>query len=385
MCRTPRTVFSRHDGFFIPHVVACRHCWQCRHNRLWDWVGRAIAENETATKSYFVTLTYGNTNRYGEVLTERAKSLHYEDVQKWLKRIRKKHNVRYIVTGEYGPLKGRAHWHALLFFQDAGPDVKLDFDYWGNRPYNTDPFWKDGKTRWAKFEPQRAKYVCKYLLKAGEEDDSLERHAMLSKKPPLGHYYFCRRAERYVEQGLSPQDLRYHFPEVKWGKKNPKPREYILQGVSGDNFLQHFIEKWREKHGRDNWPYSEIIEEFLDREAKSAAVGERLERELSKPQRHEHSLEMPWYVPVQENAGTSQIPCKLYVDRKLNLWACTDPSVPERAPRFWSFNEDGFSGWHDAPTLVTEAKASKLREAYASRLAPPELSVGQAGRKQSIR
>lgn len=376
MCVTPRTIFKRIDGYFRPYQVACRHCWQCRHNRIWDWVGRAIAENETATRSFFVTLTYGNTNRYGEVLSERARSLHYEDVQKWLKRIRKNHDVRYVVTGEYGPLKGRAHWHALLFFYGAVPDVKLDFDYWGNRPFNTDPFWKDGKTRWAKFEPSRAKYVCKYMLKAGEGNEAELTKAMLSKKPPLGHEYFQRRAARYVEQGLSPQDLTYHFPEVKWGTKNPQPRTYVLQGVSADRFIEDYIEKWRAKHGRDNWPYSELIEDYLDREAAIEADSVRLERQLSRPQKEAHSLEMPWYVPRQEQPfPESEKPCELYVDRKLNLWACSDPSMPRRAPRYWAFDENGFSGWQEVPNLVTEAKASALRAAYALRLPPPELST----------
>lgn len=379
MCKTPRMIFKRSEdgGYFRAYQVACRHCWQCKGNRVWDWVGRAIAENETATKSFFVTLTYGNTNRYGEVLTDKARSLHYKDVQRWLYRIRKKYRVRYIVTGEYGPKKGRAHWHALLFFYGAVPDVKLGYKYWGNRGFNTDPFWKDGATMWKAFAPEHAKYVCKYMLKAGDGNESIETKAMLSKKPPLGHEHFMGRAEQYVAQGLSPQDLTYHFPEVRFGTKNPKPRTYVLQGVSAENFLQHFVEKWREKYGADSWPYSELLEEFIDSEAAIEADADRLERELTRPVRESHTLETPWFVPMQKQSFPTELPCKLYVDRKLNLWAISDPSEPEAAPRFWSYNEDGFSGWHDVPNLVTEAKASMLREAYVSRLTPPELRLGR--------
>lgn len=375
MCVKPRLVYQKVSGEFRPYEVACRHCWQCKSRRVWDWVGRAIAENETATRSFFVTLTYGNTNRMGEVLTDKARSLHYADIQKWLKRIREKHSVRYIVTGEYGPKKGRAHWHALLFFYGAVPDVKLDFRYWGNRDFNTDPFWKDGNTLWQRFEPHQAKYVCKYMLKAGEENDSYERKAMLSKKPPLGHDYFMQRAEKYVDAHLSPQDLRYHFPEVKWGKKNPQPREYVLQGVSADNFIEHFIQKWRQKHGRDSWPYSELVEEYLNEEARPAAEAARFEMLAERPAPQRHSLEMPWYTPPQAN--DPQKPCKLHVDRKLNLWACSDPSDPQAASRFWSYDEDGFTGWHDVPHLVTEATASKLREACASLRRPADLQLGR--------
>lgn len=376
MCVTPRLIFKRSEdnAAFRPYAVACRACWQCKSNRIWDWVGRAIAERETSRKAYFVTLTYGNTNRLGEVLTERAKSLHYKDVQRWLYRIRKKHRVRYIVTGEYGPKTGRAHWHAILFFKDAGPDVKVGFRYWNTSDVTMDPFWKDGNTRWEEFAPEHVRYVCKYMLKAGEGNDSYERHAMLSKKPPLGHEYFMQRAEKYVEQGLSPQDLIYHFPEVKFGKKNPKPRSYVLQGVSADNFLSHYVETWRLKYGCDSWPYSEVVSDYLHSEMEDAHQNEQYLTRERQPKKEGHSLEMPWYVPDQEQSFPTVEPCKLYVDRRYNLWAISDPSMPDRAPRYWSFDENGFSGWHDVPNLVTEATATRLREVYVSLQNPPEVS-----------
>lgn len=360
MCVTPRTIFVSVGGQFREYVVACRKCWQCKADRVWDWVGRAIAENESATKSFFVTLTYGQTDRYGEALDDRARALHYPDVQKWLKRIRWSHDVRYVVTGEYGSFKGRAHWHALLFFRGSVPDVKVDYRYWGNRPFNSDPFWTDGHTMWREFDPSHAKYVCKYMLK--QEDKALTR-AALSKRPPLGHDYFMARAERFVDQGLSPQDLVYSFPEVTYGKKNREPRKFVLQGVSRENFLSHFVQAWRKRHGRDSWPYSSPVEEWLDEESRPAMDELRLDLKLGGKREVPHVLERPWYVP--EGYG-------LAVDKRLNLWTCSHPSVGELSKLYWAFDENGFSRWLAVPNLVTEAEARALREAFASRQQPPD-------------
>lgn len=346
MCVTPRTIWKSVSGEFRPFQVACRYCWQCRSNRVWDWVGRAIAENETASRSFFVTMTYGHTTKLDEVLDERATSLHYPDVQKWLKRIRRQHAVRYIVTGEYGSRKGRAHWHALLFFRDTFPDVKLRFKYWGNRDFNTDPFWKEGLTEWDAFSPEGAKYVTKYMLKA-EEEGGLT-HAMLSKKPPLGAAYFKARAARYVEQGLSPQDLVYSFPEVTYGRKNRTPREFHLQGVSADYFLGHYVEMWRARHGRDSWPFSELVDDYLNRQVEYEAVPE--------PVRYRP------YSPPDQPAPDGYI---VAVDEKLNSWVAIHPER-RAAPLFWSFDDEGNRAWRDV--LVTETQAMRFREESGSLL-----------------
>lgn len=111
MCRTPNKL---DDGT----EVACRKCWQCKRNRVNDLVGRCIAESRYSAKTYAVTLTYANDAGVNAV------TLVYKDVQDFLKRLRKRYNVRYIVAGEYGTAKGRAHWHIILFFKDQYPEIK---------------------------------------------------------------------------------------------------------------------------------------------------------------------------------------------------------------------------------------------------------------------
>ena len=79
--------------------MACRNCRQCRKNRVNDLVGRCIAEQTRSKQTYAITLTYkgdGPGTAY----------LRYEDVQKFVKRLRSEgYTVRYIVADEYGSVK----------------------------------------------------------------------------------------------------------------------------------------------------------------------------------------------------------------------------------------------------------------------------------------
>ena len=113
--------------------VACHQCWQCVRRRIDDWQGRCIAESLTSRAAHVVTLTYGRDRRYGAADHLQAAVLTYSDVQRFLKHLRgygdraaKKHPVRYFCCGEYGHMKGRAHWHCLLFWQGEVPDIELD-------------------------------------------------------------------------------------------------------------------------------------------------------------------------------------------------------------------------------------------------------------------
>ena len=169
--------------------VPCRSCWQCRENRVNDLVGRCIAETQHCTASYAVTFTY----REGEA---GAALLLYCDFQLFLKRLRRAgYPVRYIVAGEYGTEKGRAHWHAVLFFSDKSPPIVP------HTPNDTHEITLDATFHW-KFWPhgfvffQRPsgdsmaslRYAMKYALK-DQHQRSSRNHLMMSKKPILGHRF----------------------------------------------------------------------------------------------------------------------------------------------------------------------------------------------------
>lgn len=253
--------------------VACRECWQCVKNRINDYAGRCLAEQQTATIALPVTLTYSGDSPNNATLL-------YEDFQKFMKRLRRRgYNVRYIVAGEYGSKRGRAHWHAVLFFYGKHPQIvdhpdkinKEKPDQIFLARFKNDPWARNQWSPWSNekenrghvyFQPAEYEgfiYILKYAVK-GLEDQMIDDGKLgMSKKPPLGYHWLLEKAERYVEQGIVPQNFEYSFPHVFDKKRNR--RKFWLQGVMRDKFMQHYLRCWHERYGVDP-PWNEHLENY---------------------------------------------------------------------------------------------------------------------------
>ncbi|MDF0663412.1 hypothetical protein PYR67_29250 [Rhizobium sp. BC49] len=251
-----------------------------------DWVGRCIAESKTSVAATSITLTYGR-DAEGNESHARAAILSYSDVQKYFKRLRKAgYPCRYFVTGEMGSKKGRAHWHGIIFWKKKVPLMMKDFGNnawngwkpidpvlrpieWNKRFY--DPCWPHGFSHW---EPVRdgtmrgsIRYVCKYIYK-DVDDGAAQSKLAMSKMPPLGAEYFEQRAQKFVQEGISPQDRFYQFPNEAT-QKDGTPLRFRLGGKSADLFCQHFIDKWREQRPGQPWPHSDWLEEYEDKQTRT--------------------------------------------------------------------------------------------------------------------
>ena len=121
-------------------VVPCGKCGCCLQSRRNDWAIRLKEEQRVSLNSYFVTLTYEESNL---TITDTGfPTLVKSDLQKFLKRLRKtvdslpinkfnydmatdysthdakkesNHGIRYYAVGEYGTRYQRPHYHLLLF------------------------------------------------------------------------------------------------------------------------------------------------------------------------------------------------------------------------------------------------------------------------------
>ena len=259
MCLSP----IWHDG----KPIWCRKCERCRRNRVNDWVGRCIAEAMHATKTHSVTLTYGRDKNNQSDHVHSA-LLVYSDVQKYFKKLRfDGYKFKYLVAGEYGSKNRRAHWHVLIFWDGASPQVELNTEhYLGHYDY-----WDWGTTYWEAFTPSSVWYVCKYIQKQ-QGDDEAESKLRMSKKPPLGHEYFRDWARQHVRDGLAPQSLHYSFEGVC--HKDGKRRQYYMQGVTADNFIREYVLEHIRQKGHTRMPYSELVSDWVD--AKFAADDERI-------------------------------------------------------------------------------------------------------------
>ncbi|AXL15492.1 replication initiator protein [Microviridae sp.] len=197
MCNSPIKIPRRNDEDML---AACRKCTECINDRKRRWVGRALAAQQTAKDTWFVTYTYG-----GGYENKEAYALRYSDLQKTFKKMRKAgHRFQYIAVGEYGD-KERAHFHAMIFWLTEPPKKMMGVQM--NRPKEKRkeylcPFWSHGIVQYEYPRSQKAAavYVMDYF---GKNDDAYDTRLRYSKAPALGHQYLVDYAARRAKQGVS--------------------------------------------------------------------------------------------------------------------------------------------------------------------------------------
>lgn len=336
MCINPRLLAN---GSLVP----CRNCWRCRQNKINDWVGRCIAESRTSVGWSAITLTYGPDSE-GEKNHIRAAVLTYSDVQKYFKLLRRHgYPLRYLVAGEFGAKKGRAHWHMIVFWTKRVPK-HIEDGKETDMPLRCrfiERHWPHGFSQWDTGNEKAIRYVCKYVSK-DLLDAERQQQVNLSKIPPLGARYFVGLAGRYVQQGISPRKPSYHFADVIG--KDGKPVQFRLSGVSLDCFLQSFLDQWEKERGGYP-PPSELISDYWDRVAPASL-------EL-RPAPYRAVLGRPWIDPPN---GAKPVFSEVH-----NSWSADCDGVT----LFWSFDLKGARAWQDV--IRTETQADRLRAAYETR------------------
>lgn len=173
-------VFNKEDalGFSqgLPPIVVtvpCSQCVGCRLERSRQWAVRCMHESSMHTSSCFITLTYSNKH------LPNPPNLVLRDFQLFMKRLRKKYGkgVRFYHCGEYGELKGRPHYHAIIFGMDFS-----DKYHWetrnGHKLYRSqilEELWPYGHSSIGSVTFESAAYVARYIMKK-INGDAAERH-----------------------------------------------------------------------------------------------------------------------------------------------------------------------------------------------------------------
>lgn len=365
-CRNPRQLVV--DGRAV--VGRCHNCEACRSDRIRDWTGRLLAENMYSAGSHCVTLTYGRDfSVQGLVDNPNALILTYHDVQNWLKRLRNGgFPMRYLIAGEYGSQKQRAHFHCLLFWKGKVPPVPEHVtDKNGKRRALRDPFWPHGHTHWGTVDAATARYVVKYLAK-DDTDPAKQGLVRMSKKPLLGAVFFDDLARRYVEQGLAPRDRIYRIP----GSVDPRTGKlwrYWMNDATVDFLVGSFLAHWRAAHGDRHPPTSELVERFLDRRARPPVLLQRSAyQRVARPAVNPDGS-------VLEAFGRGAFG----FDEKLNVYTGEDRSG---APVFWTFDAEGRPAW--SRELVSPSMAAERRE-LATPAAYAEASGGSSTNRARVR
>ncbi|MER8649918.1 hypothetical protein [Mesorhizobium sp. M1121] len=155
----------------------------------------------------------------------------------------------------------------------------------------------------------------KYLYKDLGSDESKQAKFVLSKNPAIGVPYFRKLGIDYAQQGISPRDCFYWFPDVL-NSKTGMPEKFYLSKQSAvmKEFLRSFCVAWWKYHGNDRWHHSDLLDWWVDGNTRMATPllpPPRPPQGGSQPL-YDHELGLYysktisgrlWYVPTLEGAN----------------------------------------------------------------------------------
>lgn len=269
------------DLMYNPKVmlIPCGQCIGCRIRQREDWTTRIELEARDYPKEevWFITLTYDDDHvpgmivKTGEVMRKvqytwkpgekrpsSVQILMYEDIQKFLKRLRKAYRgkLRYFVAGEYGEQTARPHYHMILYGwrpTDLENLYKIHHNGYYTSKWLAD-LWGMGQIQIAQAVPETYRYVAGYVTKKMYELDGKKANtyyelgqtkpfACMSLKPGLGDYYYqehkaeiWRRGYIQCTNGKQAQIPRYYEkqmeaenPERLWRIKQNRQKNAIEQ------------------------------------------------------------------------------------------------------------------------------------------------------------
>lgn len=246
------------DLMYNPKVmlIPCGQCIGCRIRQREDWTTRIELEARDYPKDqvWFITLTYDDehvpgmilktgeimrkvqyTWKPGEKRPNSVQILLYEDIQKFLKRLRKAYRgkLRYFVAGEYGEQTARPHYHMILYGWKP-KDLENLYKIHHNGYYNSkwlEGIWGMGQIQIAQAVPETYRYVAGYVTKKMYEIDGKKANvyyelgqtkpfACMSLKPGLGDHYYQEHKKEIWQQG---------YIQCTNGKQAQIPRYYEKQ------------------------------------------------------------------------------------------------------------------------------------------------------------
>lgn len=233
---------NRGDGW-AKMPTACKKCWRCKSNRINDYVGRGLAEASTSDWTLSLTLTYApwesrpwfGKKARGAKDDLADKILTPRHAQNFVRALRRSgHSIRYLIAGEYGELKGRAHFHAVIFGKGKRPQIPQKERAWITE-------WPHGHVfgDWSASE-SAIRYASKYIIKDAAQPGS-QSWFSASRKPPLGAEWFAERASICAAQGVMPASFLYAPPGGDTG------RAYMMSRATRRDFISALTDAFRQK------------------------------------------------------------------------------------------------------------------------------------------
>lgn len=264
----------------LPFQFECRKCLPCRLNIAREKAIRCIHEAQMHENNIFLTLTYNDES----LTSPRLEYIHFttfiDSLRKKITRgitdsdLKKKFYVPYMVTGEYGELNKRPHWHALLFnFRPADQTLLRETER-KEKVYTSQlitDLWAKGNTEFGSLTIDSAGYVARYAAKklVHGHDQQHDFHPIhkTSSRRAIGRSWIELYWEHTFQNGfiVLPNGQLSKIPRyyVDWLKKH-KPTEwtrYVTQTlpeiqkraetIQRKEELNYLSEVWSKPHG---WP-----------------------------------------------------------------------------------------------------------------------------------
>lgn len=244
-------------GGQFPVLLPCGKCDMCLRERQKEWCTRLMCEVATLKGfSKFVTLTYDD-----EFLPENG-NLKHEDVQKYIKRVRKnsKDKLKYFVCGEYGEQTYRPHYHLIVFHNNVDTYDNLKED------------WKMGHVVVANANIKTMRYVLKYIDKQKklinyiQENKLVRPYQRMSKG--IGEEYIKRYEENLKKGYIIVNGFKYKIPRYYLKKsdlllaehkkrleerENEKRDDSLSKYLQGEISLEEYQSKNRQIQHNIDW------------------------------------------------------------------------------------------------------------------------------------
>lgn len=233
----------------------CGQCAACRITRRQEWVFRLMLEMRLYDYCYFVTLTYDNDHLPDGL------ELVKEDVQNWLKRLRKRAAFRYFGCGEYGEKTLRPHYHFIIMGNDSyeiefGIDPKFKTTIVSNSSfhkawtiYNRLIGLVDVRIIPSRSDATRvAQYVAGYTLKKLElpsyENREQQPFLLMSRNPGIGFVAVDDIVSQLLKYNTLPKVINPttdNFASIQMLRYNGRLwpvsrtfREHLIKACGGD-------------------------------------------------------------------------------------------------------------------------------------------------------
>lgn len=268
ICWSPKKYSKEYATFQLP----CGQCLECRLEYARQWAVRCVHEAKMHEKNCFITLTYADEHL-------KSPKLDYSDFQKFAKKLREKifcdfvaekfgtssyykklskqqktifrmeHSdvleklkISIFVTGEYGDINKRPHWHACIFNYRPSDGIPKYTNDRGDQVYESaelSGLWQNGIADFGAVTFESAGYVARYaakkLVHGNDQDHDFQPISKKSSHQAIGKKFLEKYWEDVFNEGIiilsdgsSCAVPRYY---EKWLQKN-KPdewRRYVTQ------------------------------------------------------------------------------------------------------------------------------------------------------------